>query len=193
MLLKQDLFNLHYQLKHSYLCSLCGRSLCSNQLGLVLHYEEEYDRFLRAWCLLEHLLHQDHEGHYNQQDNSLQCVHLYLLSPNSFSDLSLDKKVFLVPMVLLHLLMVLVPFYWVKQDPYNLHYQPEHNFLSSLCGRIQCSNQLGSTLRYEEEYDHYLRVWCLLEHQQLKDHELHYNQLCYSLQCAHLYLLSPSS
>jgi len=47
----------HYQFMHIYLCSLCGRSQCSNHLGSILRYEEECDRFLRAWCLLEHQLH----------------------------------------------------------------------------------------------------------------------------------------
>ena len=96
----------HYQLEHSYLCSLCGRSQYSNQLDSVLRYEEECDRFLRVWCLLEHQLLMDHKGYYNQLGNNLQFARLCLLSPNSFSDLSLDKRVFSFQLVLQHLLKV---------------------------------------------------------------------------------------
>jgi hypothetical protein len=96
----------HYQLEHSYLCSLCGRSQYSNQLDSVLRYEEECDRFLRVWCLLEHQLLKDHKGYYNQLGNNLQFARLCLLSPNSFSDLSLDKRVFSFQLVLQHLLKV---------------------------------------------------------------------------------------
>ena len=96
----------HYQLEHSYLCSLCGRSQYSNQLDSVLRYEEECDRFLRVWCLLEHQLLKDHKGYYNQLGNNLQFARLCLLSPSSFSDLSLDKRVFSFQLVLQHLLKV---------------------------------------------------------------------------------------
>ena len=152
----------------------------------------EYDRFLHAWCLLEHQQQRDHEGYYNQLGNNLQYVHLCLLNPNNFFVLSLDRKVFFFLLVPLNLLKVKV-LLLLKQGSYSLHYQLKHSYLCSLCGRSQCSNQLGSVLRYEEEYDRFLRAWCLLEHQLQRDHELHYNQLENSLQCVHLYLLSPSS
>jgi hypothetical protein len=191
--LKRGLFNLHYQLERSYLCSLYGRNQYNNQLGLILHYGEECDHFLRVWCLQEHLLHRDHEVHYSQLGNNLQCVHLYLLSPNNFSDLFQDKKVFLVPMGLRHLLKVLVPSFQLKRDPNNLRYQLERSYLCSLYGRNQYNNLLGSILHYEEGCDHFLRVWCLQEHQLQLDREVHYNQLGYNLQFFHLCLLSPSS
>jgi hypothetical protein len=94
----------HYQFEHSYLCSLCGRSQCSNQLDSILHYEEGYDHFRHAWCLLEHQQQRDRKDYYNQLGNNLQCVHPYLLSPSSFSILSLDRRVFFFQLVLQRLL-----------------------------------------------------------------------------------------
>jgi hypothetical protein len=96
----------HYLIKHIYLCNLCGRNQYNNQLGSILHYGEECDHFLRAWCLQVHQLQLDHEVHYNQLDNNLQFFHLCLLSPSSSFVLSLGRKVFFFQLVLQHLLMV---------------------------------------------------------------------------------------